>query len=170
MSKSHYRKVYKSDHLGVPDLEDLIEDGKKLVFTIREVKQEYGVTVAGKKGDFNIAYFHENIKPLVLNATNAKVVKTFANGSSFVEDWRDIPIELYIDSSVKMKGEIVGGVRIKPIKPTINKEKPKFTESNFEKAKQANATIEQIEKSYSIDEETKLSYLAYKEDEGTEDN
>ncbi|MEI2271872.1 hypothetical protein OHD16_06925 [Sphingobacterium sp. ML3W] len=163
-SKHHFRKVYKSDHLGVPDLEDLVEEGKKLIFNIREVKQEYGVSVAGKKGDYNIAYFHEGIKPLVLNATNAKVVKTFSGGSSFVEDWKDILVELYIDATVKMKGETVGGVRIRPVQPKIEKAKPKFTSANFEKAKSANATIDQIKKSYDIDPETELEYLAYKED------
>lgn len=117
--KTHYRRVFKSDHLGSADLEDFIEDKKPLVFTIKEVKQEIGVSVAGKKGSFNIAYFVENIKPLVLNATNSKVVKVFAGGSPFVEDWKNITVELYIDETVKMKGEIVGGVRIKSIKPTL---------------------------------------------------
>lgn len=128
-NKTHYRKVFKSDHLGIADLEDLIESGSNLVFTIRCVKQEYGTTVAGKKGDHNIAYFHDKIKPLVLNATNSKIVKMFAKGSPFVEDWNDIPVQLYIDPNVKMKGEIVGGVRIIPTAPRITK--PELTpESN----------------------------------------
>ncbi len=38
--KTHYRKVFKSDHLGVADLEEYIEEGKSLNFTIKEVKQE----------------------------------------------------------------------------------------------------------------------------------
>ena len=112
-TKNHYRKVLKSDHLGCADLEDFIEEGVKLVFTITHVKQEIGVSVAGKKGNFNIAYFKEPIKPLVLNATNCKVMKTLCNGSPFVEDWVNVPVELFIDNNVKMKGEIVGGVRIK---------------------------------------------------------
>ena len=57
MEKNHYRKVFKSDHLGVADLEDLIEQKKPLIFTIKQVKQEWGVSVAGKKGNHNIAYF-----------------------------------------------------------------------------------------------------------------
>lgn len=118
-SKTHFRKVYKSDHLGVADLEDFIEDGKRLVFKIREVKQELGVMVAGKRGNFNIAYFEENIKPLVLNATNAAVLKGFS-GSSFVEDWKGLLIEIYIDSTVKMKGDVVGGVRIIKKQPIID--------------------------------------------------
>ncbi|MGL6125767.1 hypothetical protein [Chryseobacterium artocarpi] len=117
--KTHFRKVYKSDHLGVADLEDYLEDGKRLVFKIREVKQELGATVAGKKGNFNIAYFEENIKPLVLNATNAAVLKGFS-GSSFVEDWKGLLIELFIDSTVKMKGDVVGGVRIVKRQPIID--------------------------------------------------
>lgn len=115
-TKTHYRKVFKSDHLGSADLEEMIEEGKPLVFTIKEVKQEYGTKVAGKKIDANIAYFEEKIKPLVLNATNSRQMAKFT-GSKFVEDWKGLTIELYIDQSVKMKGEVVGGVRIKPTLP-----------------------------------------------------
>lgn len=124
MNKTHYRKVFKSDHLGIADLEDFIEEKKRLVFTITQVKQEFNVMVAGRKGNHNIAYFKENIKPLVLNATNSKIVKSFNNNSPFVEDWNNTLIELYIDPNVKMKGEIVGGVRIKPNQPKL--EKPKL--------------------------------------------
>jgi len=167
-SKTHYRKVMKSDHLGIADLEDLIEEKKPLVFTIKEVKQftaiqgvpKSGAYVAGKYISANIAYFNENIKPLVLNSTNCKVVKSFSNNSPFVEDWKNIRVELYIDENVKMKGEVVGGVRIKQVQP-MPKQKPQFTEANFEKAKLANATIEQIESAYSITEEVKKQYLSY---------
>jgi hypothetical protein len=159
-TKHHYRAVAKSDHLGSADLEDFIEQGKNLCFTIRQVKQEYGASVAGKKGDFNIAYFVENIKPLVLNSTNAKQIKTFCGGSPFVEDWKLVPIELYLDANVKMKGEVVGGIRIKPIQPKT-KLKLSFTEANFDKAKQANATKEQIEKSYTITDEIYKKYLEH---------
>jgi hypothetical protein len=113
-NKTHYRKVFKSDHLGVADIEDLIEAGTNLVFTIKQVKQEIGVRVAGKKGNFNIAYFQEGIKPLVLNATNSKTMKLLSGGSSFVEDWAGIPVGLYIDPSASFAGEITGGVRINP--------------------------------------------------------
>ena len=161
-NKTHYRKVMKSDHLGIADLEDLIEENKSLVFTIKEVKQEINVAVAGKKGSFNIAYFVEKIKPLVLNSTNCKQVKAFCNNSPFVEDWKNVLVELYIDENVKMKGETVGGVRIKPIQPKLQQiEKKPFTEAQFEQAKQAGATIELIEKKYTITEEVKTKYLNY---------
>jgi hypothetical protein len=118
--KTHYRKVFKSDHLGVADLEDMLEASKRLVFTIEQVKQEFGVSVAGRKGNFNIAYFREDIKPLVVNATNSKTMKKLT-GSPFVEDWENTVVELYIDPNAKMKGEIVGGVRISPNKAKAEK-------------------------------------------------
>lgn len=158
MSKTNYRTVYKSDHLGVIDLEEIVERGDKLIFTIKEVKQEFGTKVAGNKIDANICYFKEPIKPLVLNSTNAKTLKNLS-GSAFIENWSNMIIEVYIDANVKMKGEVVGGVRIKPIKHQA--QLPVFTEANFEKAKNANATIEVIKARYSITPEVEQQYLNY---------
>lgn len=152
--KTHYRKVFKSDHLGSADLEEFLEEGKELIFTIKEVKQEYQTKVAGKKIDANIAYFKENIKPMVLNATNSKILKAFnkttehPKGSPFVEDWKNTIVELYIDSSVKMKGEVVGGVRIKELPPKI------LNQEEIEQAKITIGeclTIEQLTKLYNSD-------------------
>lgn len=159
-NKTHFRKVFKSDHLGCADLEDMIEEGKSLIFTIKEVKQEYDVSVAGKKGDFNIAYFVEPIKPLVLNATNSKVVKGFCNNSPFVEDWKNVRIELYIDETVKMKREVVGGVRIRSYQPQ-EKQKPLFTQDKFAKAKEQGATIEFIKQHYSVTPEIEKEYESF---------
>ncbi len=155
--KHHYRAVFKSDHLGCADLEDMIEQKKPLIFTIKEVKQEINVSVAGKKINANIAYFTDKTKPLVLNATNSKVVKSFANGSPFVEDWSNILVELYIDENVKMKGDTVGGVRIRPVQPKA-KAKPVFTEDKISGAKAKNATIEQIQAVYIISDELIKKY------------
>lgn len=159
--KDHYRNVFKSDHLGSADLEEFIEAGKKLIFRVKEVRQEKNAKVAGKKIDANIAYFYEPIKPMVLNATNSKQLRTFA-GSPFVQDWKDLLIELYVDSNVQMKGETTQGVRIKPIQPvSVAPAKPMFTNANFEKAKAANATREQIEQRYQITAEIWQQYMDY---------
>ena len=115
-NKTHFRKVFKSDHLGCADLEDFIEQGHNLIFTIQNVRQEMNAKVAGKKINANIAYFVEGIKPLVLNATNSKAMKGLTN-SSFIEDWANTPIQLFVDAGVRMKGETVGGVRISPQPP-----------------------------------------------------
>ena len=126
-SKTHYRKVFKSDHLGSADLEDFQENGSNLIFTISHVCQERGAKVAGKKIDANIAYFVEVIKPLVLNATNSKTMSKLS-GSCFIENWQNIPVQLYIDSNVKYKGDIVDGVRISP--NPVRTQKPVVEPSN----------------------------------------
>jgi len=160
MEKHHYRNVFKSDHLGSADLEDLIEKGSNLIFTIQYAKQERGVKVAGKKVDANIVYFKEAIKPLVINATNGKILRQFAN-SPMVEDWNNIVIELYIDENVKaVTGGTTQGVRIRPTQPKA-KVKKDFTEANFEPAKKANATKEQILAVYNLSDEVWLKYQSY---------
>lgn len=125
--KTHYRKVFKSDHLGVADLEDYLETGGNLVFTIKHVRQEIGAKVAGKKINANIAYFVEPIKPLVLNAGNSKAMKELCN-SCFIENWQNVPVQLYIDKSAVLKGQVVGGVRVsnKPVRT----QKPVITPDN----------------------------------------
>ena len=117
LAKTHYRKVLKSDHLGCADLEDFIENKSDMIFTVQQVRQELGAKVAGKKIDANIMYFElkdgKKIKPLVLNATNAKTMRKMTN-SGFIEDWTGFNIKLFIDANVSMMGERVGGVRIHP--------------------------------------------------------
>jgi len=124
-AKTHYRKVLKSDHLGCADLEDFIENKSDMIFTVQQVRQELGAKVAGKKIDANIMYFElkdgKKIKPLVLNATNAKTMKKLT-GSGFIEDWAGMNIKLYIDGNVSMMGEVVGGVRINPRPVVIQKQ------------------------------------------------
>lgn len=156
---ANYRKVYKSDHLGVVDLEEMVESGQSLKLTIKHVKQEIGVLVAGNKGNHNIAYFVEPIKPWVLNAGNAGIIKGFTK-STDTDKWNNVNIELYIDENVKMKGQIVGGIRIKPVQPMV-KAKLVFTEANFEKAKAAKATIEMIKKTYELTPEMEIKYIDY---------
>jgi hypothetical protein len=162
---ANYRTVYKSDHLGVIDLEELQENGKSLIFTIKEVKQEMGVVVAGNRGNFNIAYFKEPIKPLVLNATNANTVRKLAGGSTNTDNWNNVLVELYIDSSVKMKGQIVGGVRIKQTKPIINK--IEITDKNAIEILSKSTTLEELKNNWlSLSKEEKeLQTVLSKKDE-----
>lgn len=158
MVKNHFRKVYKSDHLSCADLEDFEEQGSDLIFTIKQVKQEYGAKVAGHKINANIAYFVENIKPLVVNAGNGKIIKQLS-GSPFVEDWNNITVQLYIDESVILKGQQVGGVRISP--KIIKKKKVVVVPENENlwnraiTAYKKNKSFDLIEKHAQISEENK---------------
>lgn len=154
MKKDHYRNVFKSDHLGIADLEDFTEEGRSLCFTIQRTVQGKH-KVAGKNIECNVAYFVENIKPMVLNATNSKMVARFAR-SNFVQDWNNIPVELYIDPDVKMKGATVGGVRIKNVQPRmqlqIMNESHKMWTTAIQKVKEG-MSIEQMRTMYQISDE-----------------
>lgn len=134
-SKTHYRRAAKSDHLGVADLEDFIEQGSELIFTIKQVKYEVGVSVAGKKGNHNIAYFVEKIKPLVINPTNGKIMKLLTK-TPWIEEWAGTTIKLYIDENVTFGKERTGGVRIamQLPQPKVEKEKEYIDNVRFEKA------------------------------------
>lgn len=165
--KTDWRKYRKSTHLASADLDAMETDNIPLIFTIKDVKFESGVDVSGTKQDGIFCYFIEPIKPLKLNSTNNKILAGFAKQDGLIgkechviENWRGMKIELYVDRNVKMMGAITDGVRIKPIRPK-EKVKTNFTESNFESAKKANATIELIEKNYTLTEEIKTKYLAY---------
>jgi len=116
--KTHYRKVFKSDHLSSYDLEDFLEQGLVLEFTIKDVQQFTATKVAGKSIAANIAYFIEDIKPMVLNATNSKILSTLT-GSSFVEDWKNFTVELYILKNIKFGNDKVEGIRIKETIPKV---------------------------------------------------
>ena len=122
-NKTHYRKVFKSDHLSSYDLEDFLENGIPLEFTIKSVTQfektndkNSGTKVAGKMIGANIAYFVENIKPMVLNAANSAIIAKLT-GSSFVDDWKNVQIELYILKNIKFGKETVQGIRVKEEPP-----------------------------------------------------
>lgn len=165
--KTDWRKYRKSTHLASADLDALETDGIPLIFTIKQVKYEQNVNVSGTKMDGIFCHFIENIKPLKLNSTNNKILAGFAKQLGFkgkechiIENWKGMRIELYVDRNVKMMGAITDGVRIKPLMPK-EKVKPDFTEANFEAAKKANATIEQIKSKYSITKEIETKYNEY---------
>lgn len=155
--KTHYQKAHKSSYLRVADLDHLIQQGNPLIFTIKEVKQEINIRVAGIEGNYNIAYFIENIKPLVLNTTNSKTIKTFNHNSDYIEDWQNTVVQLYIDKNVKHKGETVGGIRIKTKQPQLNL-KPPFTQAHFQKAYDNNITIQRIKKTRIVTPQTEEHY------------
>lgn len=166
--QTDWRQFRKSTHLASADLDALETAGTKLIFTIKEVKYEENIDVSGTKMNGIFCYFVENIKPLKLNSTNNKILAGFAKKNGLIgkechviENWKGMKIELYVDRNVKMMGAITDGVRIKPLQPTEKVEKPIFTESNFEAAKNAKATIEQIKTKYTLTPEMEKKYNDY---------
>lgn len=160
-----WRQFRKSTHLASPDLDAMKSKGHNLVFTIAQAKYETNVNVSGQKMDGVFIYFTEKgVKPLKLNSTNMKTIAGFAKGNGFsreeaniIENWVGMTIELYVDDNVKMMGQIVDGVRIRPVQPK-KLEKKTFTKEMFEKAKTAGATVQSISQNWIISEELAKEY------------
>lgn len=135
MSKKffHYRNAFKSDHLASADIEELQENNNgKAILTLQKVQYFEGRSVAGRKMDRSlIAFFVQDVKPMVVNATNAKILAKLI-GSSNVNTWLDLVlnIELYV-ADTTMKGQRTTGIRIKATLPTVTK--PTITGERFTK-------------------------------------
>lgn len=119
--KTHFRKVFTNQHyLAAVDLES------PLTVTIKSVVTEKDKTKRTKE-THNTAYFvegeirrGEKLKPMILNTTNCKVLKTLT-GSGFIEDWVNLPITIYVDDKVRFGRDTVSGLRISPTRPVIEK-------------------------------------------------
>lgn len=121
-TKTHYRKAFDSPYLSSADIVE------PTTLTIGRVSLRPDLTKK-TKDEFNTAYFVEKeirpgeaLKPMILNATNSKVMRSLAN-SPFIEDWADIRVTIYVDGAVRFGKETVEGLRISPHKP----EKPLLT-------------------------------------------
>lgn len=88
--------------------EDCGDDG--ILVTIAALKNE-NVAPDNKPEEMKwILYFQGDIKPLVLNGTNTKLIEK-ALGSDETDDWIGKQIVLFNDENVEYMGEVVGGVR-----------------------------------------------------------
>lgn len=160
-----WREYRKSTHLASVDIEILQRKGHNLIFTIARCQREYATNINGKTQDADICYFTEKgIKPMVLNSKNKTTLSGFAvsNGcpkefSNMLENFVGLTIELWVDPTVKMKGQVTGGIRIRPVQPKAIEKQP-FTQEMFEKAKQAGATVQSISEHYVITEEVAKMY------------
>jgi len=129
MSKTHYRNVFKSDHLSAADLDDYTESGSNLVFNISHVTQHQNIKVAGRNIKANIAHFKDtSIKNWVINAGNCRIMCKLAN-STEVKNWNDMTVQLYVDPNATLAGEVVGGIRVSP--KVFKTEKPVITKGTI---------------------------------------
>jgi hypothetical protein len=110
-AKTHYRKAFDSPYLSSADITE------PTVLTIARVALEIDQTKK-TKDRFNTAYFvekelrpGEKLKPMILNATNSKVMKALTE-SAWIDDWNNVPVTVYVDPSIKFGKETVEGLRL----------------------------------------------------------
>jgi len=114
--KTHYRKAFNSPYLSSAD----ITETTRLV--VSHVRLELDRTKK-TKDSFNTAHFAqkelrpgEPLKPMILNATNSKMMKELT-GSAFIDDWNDVPVNIWVDPGVRFGKETVEGLRIAMASP-----------------------------------------------------
>jgi hypothetical protein len=115
--KVHWHKVFLSDYLGACDL----EEGKDIKVVIKNVSVKQVKGSDGKSQERNVATFTDaKIKPMILNATNCRIVKKFV-GSPYINDWVNVPVQVYIKSDIKAFGDVTEGLRIRETQPKMDK-------------------------------------------------
>jgi hypothetical protein len=112
MSNTHWKKLTNPDYIGAYAL----TPGQDLIATIKHVKNEVVTGADGKKEECIVVRFVEpNIKPMILNSTNAKTI-TKIYETPYIEEWQGKKIQLFADK-VKAFGEVVEALRIRPFVP-----------------------------------------------------
>ncbi len=61
-----------------------------------------------------ILNFEQDLKPMVLNNTNGKRIEKITGSGEF-SDWIGKQVVLYNDEMVEFGGELVGGIRVRPV-------------------------------------------------------
>lgn len=110
---THWKKLTNPDYLGAY----AFQPGQELIVTIKYVANELVTGSDGKKESCSVMHFVENdIKPLVLNATNNKTIAK-ALKTPYVEHWAGKKIQLFVQPNVKAFGDVVDAVRVRPFLP-----------------------------------------------------
>lgn len=162
-------KYRKSTHLASIDVETIISDKGSCVLTIKEAFYDTNVDVSGNKTSGYFLEFEENVKPMMVNSGNRKIIgnilKAIKNLSSTdsrnIGNWKGLRIELLFDPNVKMLGKVVGGIKVaeKYELPELLKDS-----ENFAKCKTAieksGFTIEQIKAKYKVSKEVEQLLIA----------
>lgn len=111
MNKTHWKKLTNPNYLGSWSF----QPGEEKTVTIKEVKQEIVKNQNGSE-ECTVAYFEEDIKPLILNKTNAEMIAKVW-GTPFIEDWKGLRITLKV-KKISAFGEMVDAVRVSNARPT----------------------------------------------------
>lgn len=116
---THWKKLTNPDYLGAYS----IENGQELILTIGSVKNEVIVGADGKKEECTVCRFKEpNVKPMILNSTNMKMITKLFN-TPYIEEWSGKQIQIGVDK-VKAFGEVVEALRVRKILPAPKSDKP----------------------------------------------
>jgi len=110
---THWKKLTNPNYLGSYS----IENGQDLILTIKSVKNEMVIGADGKKEECVVCYFNENVKPMILNSTNMKMIAKLYK-TPYIEQWAGKQIQIGTEK-VKAFGDVVDALRIRNKLPKI---------------------------------------------------
>ena len=146
-SKTHWKKLTNPNYLGAYSL----DPGKDLTVKITKVVREMVKGSDGKEDECTVAHM-EACKPMILNATNCKMISKIYD-TSYIEDWSGKSITVYA-AKVKAFGEYLEALRVRPKKPSDSLPELNPAHTKWDGAKQSiqsgAVTMDQIRKKYSI--------------------
>lgn len=111
MALTHWKKLDNPDYIGAY----AFQPNEEKTLTIKFVRREIVTGAEGKKEECTVVHFAEPEKPLILNATNGKMISKIA-GTPYIEQWAGVRIILVVER-VKAFGDIVDAVRVSKKRP-----------------------------------------------------
>ena len=108
---THWKALANPDYIGSYAL----QPNEELTLTIKEGKKEQITGENGRKEEKLVLYFYENVKPMILNRTNAKTI-TKLHKTPYIQEWAGKKITIY-SRKVSAFGEEVDALRIRDYLP-----------------------------------------------------
>lgn len=106
-TKTHWKALSNPDHIGAY----AFQPGEEKTVTIDRVGLERVVGADGKAEDLRVIRFRENVKPMIANETNSKMIAKLLK-TPYIDEWTGRKIVLGVEQ-VKAFGEVVDAVRVK---------------------------------------------------------
>lgn len=119
--KTHWKKQFNYDYLGAYSL----ADGKDIVLTIKTLTKEMVTGAGGREEQLLVCRFFEDVKPMILNKTNCKIIEDIYK-TPYVEEWIGKKIQLYVQSGIKFGKEVTDALRIREKAPEVDPVKVEF--------------------------------------------
>lgn len=108
---THWKKLMNPDYLGGYAL----TPGQDIIATIKSVGNEEVTGTDGKKEICSVIHFVEDVKPMILNATNNKTIAKLFK-TPYIELWTGKKIQIYT-AKVTAFGQEWDALRIRPFLP-----------------------------------------------------
>lgn len=156
---THWKKVHNPEFIGSWAL----QPGEEIIATIESLTTEQVKSTDGKSSACTVARFVEkNIKPMILNKTNKKIMEKIFK-TPYLEEWVGRKIQIY-STPVSAFGEQVEALRIRPKEPTtvlaeLTPDHPRWGSAVAAIASGAN-TIAGIRKSFRLSAENERILLS----------